>query len=137
MALTTPDLVVVGHVCRDVTPEPPGWRPGGAVFYAASTAARLGYSVGVLTAGASPTVEEGTASAMTMKSTNGPEMFLYEDENNGLMGTSTNSPFGLRSNNIPRLWVASDGRVSIGSPFNFANHLLELYTQPKAVCTRM
>ena len=53
MALTTPDLVVVGHVCRDVTPEPPGWRPGGAVFYAASTAARLGYSVGVLTAGAS------------------------------------------------------------------------------------
>lgn len=52
MALTTPDIIVVGHVCRDVMTEPPGWRPGGAVFYAASTAARLGFSVGVVTAGA-------------------------------------------------------------------------------------
>jgi len=52
MAFATPDLVVVGHICRDVVPERPGWRPGGAVFYAASTAARLGYSVGVVTAGA-------------------------------------------------------------------------------------
>lgn len=52
MPWNTPDLVVVGHVCRDVTSEPPGWRPGGAVYYAASTAARLGYSVGVITAGA-------------------------------------------------------------------------------------
>ncbi|HLQ35236.1 MAG TPA: PfkB family carbohydrate kinase [Chloroflexota bacterium] len=53
MALATPDLVVVGHICRDVVAEPPGWRPGGAVFYAASTAAKLGYAVGVVTAGAS------------------------------------------------------------------------------------
>lgn len=45
----------MGHICRDVVPEPPGWRPGGAVFYAASTAAKLGYSVGVLTAGAAET----------------------------------------------------------------------------------
>jgi hypothetical protein len=52
VAHATPDLVVVGHICRDVVAEPPGWRPGGAVFYAAATAARLGYSVGVVTAGA-------------------------------------------------------------------------------------
>jgi sugar/nucleoside kinase (ribokinase family) len=51
VALATPDLVVAGHVCRDVISEPPGWRPGGAVFYAASTAAKLGFSVGVITAG--------------------------------------------------------------------------------------
>lgn len=44
--------MIAGHICRDVVPEPPGWRPGGAVWYAASTAARLGYSVGVVTAGA-------------------------------------------------------------------------------------
>ena len=31
--------------------EPPGWRPGGAVFYAAAAASRLGFSVGVVTAG--------------------------------------------------------------------------------------
>src|SRR5690349_22516343 len=52
MALATPDIVVVGHICRDVQPEPPGWRPGGAAFYAAAAAARLGCSVGVVTAGA-------------------------------------------------------------------------------------
>ena len=52
MALTTPDLVVVGHVCRDVSSESPGWQPGGAAFYAAAAAACLGCSVGVVTAGA-------------------------------------------------------------------------------------
>ncbi len=51
MPLAIPDLVVVGHISRDVVPEPPGWRPGGSVFYAASAAARLGASVGVVTAG--------------------------------------------------------------------------------------
>jgi 1D-myo-inositol 3-kinase len=55
VSLTTPDLVVVGHICRDVVAEAPGWRPGGAVFYAASAAAKLGCSVGVLTAGAAET----------------------------------------------------------------------------------
>lgn len=49
--LDTPDLVVVGHVCRDVVRESPGWRVGGAVYYAASTAAKLGATVGVVTAG--------------------------------------------------------------------------------------
>ncbi|MHB8619043.1 MAG: PfkB family carbohydrate kinase [Chloroflexota bacterium] len=46
-----PDLVVAGHVCRDVISTSPGWRVGGSVFYAAATAARLGLTVGVLTAG--------------------------------------------------------------------------------------
>jgi sugar/nucleoside kinase (ribokinase family) len=51
MALATPDIVIVGHVCRDIKPDPPGWRPGGSVFYAASAAAKLGASVGAVTAG--------------------------------------------------------------------------------------
>ncbi len=50
--MNTPDLVVVGHVCRDVTTTPPGWRLGGPAFYAASAAAKLGAAVGVVTAGA-------------------------------------------------------------------------------------
>lgn len=45
-------MVVVGHVCRDVIGGSPGWRVGGSVFYAASAAAKLGASVGVVTAGA-------------------------------------------------------------------------------------
>lgn len=49
--LSTPDFLVIGHVCRDVLSGASGFRPGGSVFYAAATAARLGYSVGVVTAG--------------------------------------------------------------------------------------
>jgi 1D-myo-inositol 3-kinase len=42
-----PDLVVVGHVTLDVTPS--GTRPGGAAYYAALSAHRLGLRVGLLT----------------------------------------------------------------------------------------
>jgi 1D-myo-inositol 3-kinase len=42
-----PDLIVVGHVTLDVTPS--GTRPGGAAYYAALTAHRLGLRVGLLT----------------------------------------------------------------------------------------
>lgn len=51
MPLNIPDLVAVGHVCRDVVPHSSGWRIGGSVFYIASAASRLGCSVGVLTSG--------------------------------------------------------------------------------------
>ena len=42
-----PDLVVVGHVTLDVTSS--GTRPGGAAYYAALAAHRLGLRVGLLT----------------------------------------------------------------------------------------
>ena len=42
-----PDLVVVGHATLDVTAS--GTRPGGAAYYAALTAHRLGLRVGLLT----------------------------------------------------------------------------------------
>src|SRR5712692_782206 len=41
------DLVAIGHVTFDETPS--GVRPGGAAYYAALTARRLGLSVGLLT----------------------------------------------------------------------------------------
>jgi sugar/nucleoside kinase (ribokinase family) len=43
----TPDFVAVGHVTLDETNE--GRRPGGAALYAALTAHRFGFSVGLLT----------------------------------------------------------------------------------------
>lgn len=45
--MRTPDFVAVGHVTLDETED--GTRPGGAAFYAALTAHRLGCSVGLLT----------------------------------------------------------------------------------------
>lgn len=42
------DTLIIGHVTRDLLPDG-GWRPGGAAFYAAVTAHRLGRRVGVVT----------------------------------------------------------------------------------------
>ena len=46
--MTAVDFVAVGHVTLDHTPG--GTRPGGAAYYAAMTARRLGLRVGLLTA---------------------------------------------------------------------------------------
>jgi sugar/nucleoside kinase (ribokinase family) len=46
--MTAVDFVAVGHVTLDQTPR--GTRPGGAAYYAATTAWRLGLRVGLLTA---------------------------------------------------------------------------------------
>ena len=46
--MTAVDFVAVGHVTLDQTPR--GTRPGGAAYYAAMTARRLGLRVGLLTA---------------------------------------------------------------------------------------
>lgn len=42
------DTLIIGHVTRDLLPDG-GWRPGGAAYYAAVTAHRLGRRVGVVT----------------------------------------------------------------------------------------
>ncbi|MHB8646609.1 MAG: PfkB family carbohydrate kinase [Thermomicrobiales bacterium] len=46
----TPEYVVVGHCALDLQPDG-SFLPGGTVLYAALTAARMGMSVGILTAG--------------------------------------------------------------------------------------
>jgi sugar/nucleoside kinase (ribokinase family) len=48
MSLPPPDFVVVGHVCQDILPGG-GLGLGGSVSYAATTALRMGYRVGVVT----------------------------------------------------------------------------------------
>ena len=70
-----------------------------------------------LTAGASLMVEQGSASSMILKSTTGTESFFYQDGNNGLFGTATNTPMGVRTNNQNRLWITEGGLVGIGTNF--------------------
>lgn len=43
-----PDILVVGHIVKDLTPA--GWRPGGGVFYGSAQAQRLGLRVAAVTA---------------------------------------------------------------------------------------
>ncbi len=45
---TPPDFLVVGHVCQDILPDG-SLGMGGSVSYAATTALRMGYRVGVVT----------------------------------------------------------------------------------------
>ena len=45
----TPDIVLIGHATRDLTPD--GWLLGGTVTYAGIAAERLGMRVGILTSG--------------------------------------------------------------------------------------
>lgn len=48
--LETPHLLLIGHATRDLLPDG-GWRLGGTVTYAATTAARLGLRVAMVTSG--------------------------------------------------------------------------------------
>jgi sugar/nucleoside kinase (ribokinase family) len=43
----TPDVLLVGHITRDVTDD--GWRAGGSVLYAAAQCQRLGLNTAVVT----------------------------------------------------------------------------------------
>jgi 1D-myo-inositol 3-kinase len=46
--VVTPDILVAGHIVRDILPG--GWRAGGGVYYACCQAAALGLRVGAVTA---------------------------------------------------------------------------------------
>jgi hypothetical protein len=43
-----PDILIVGHVVKDITPS--GWTIGGGAYYAAAQASKLGLGVAVVTA---------------------------------------------------------------------------------------
>src|SRR5262249_3294439 len=41
------------------------------------------------------------------------EMFFHQDRHQGLVGTASNHPLGIRTNNLNRLWIARDGNIGI------------------------
>ena len=43
-----PEFIIIGHITQDLLPDG-GLSPGGTVSYAATTAQRMGYRVGVVT----------------------------------------------------------------------------------------
>ncbi|MPZ47758.1 MAG: sugar kinase [Dehalococcoidia bacterium] len=45
--MAPPDLLVAGHIVKDITAD--GWRPGGSVLYAAAQAQKLGLRAGAVT----------------------------------------------------------------------------------------
>jgi hypothetical protein len=79
---------------------------------------RLHVGVGAtapLTAGSALLIEEKVATGLVVKSALGGEMFLFQDNINGLLGTVSDHPLGIRTNNLNRLWITSEGNVGIGT----------------------
>jgi hypothetical protein len=79
---------------------------------------RLHVGVGTLaplTSGSALLVEEAPATSMVLKSTSGTESFFYQDAVNGLFGTASTTPMGIRTNNVNRVWITESGLVGIGT----------------------
>lgn len=72
-------------------------------------------SLSPVTAGGSLLLQEGTATSMIMKSTTGAESFFYQDAVNGLFGTASSTPMGIRTNNLNRVWITESGNVGINT----------------------
>ena len=68
-----------------------------------------------VTAGSAVLVEESAASSMILKSTSGAESFFYQDAVNGLFGTASTTPMGIRTNNLNRVWITAGDNVGIGT----------------------
>ena len=66
------------------------------------------------TAGATLLVEDGSQSAMVIKSTSGGEMFLLQNGVGGVIGTANDSPLSIRTNNLDRVTIDTNGNVGIG-----------------------
>lgn len=68
-----------------------------------------------LTAGATLLIEDGSQSAMVMRSTSGAEMFLIQNADGGVIGTASNSPLTIRTSNLDRLMIDANGNLGIGT----------------------
>lgn len=81
------DVVVIGHLTRDEVGG--GSRPGGAAYYAAITAARLGLDVGVLTSVAGDYPAGALPAGVDVISVPSPRTTVYRVETQGARRTLT------------------------------------------------
>ncbi len=68
-----------------------------------------------LTAGGTLMVQEEGGSSIVVKSASGGEALIFQDNINGLFGTVSNHPLGIRTGNKNRLWITSEGLTGIGT----------------------
>ena len=98
------DLLVIGQVVVDDTPNGP--RPGGAVYYSALTATRLGYHVAVVTAPHAlldvPAALDGVAVHLT--DALATTVFRHRDSESGRISHWSGRGPVMRIEDIPPLW---------------------------------
>ena len=103
--MAAPDFVVVGHVTRDTIGG--AVRPGGAALYAAVTAHRLGFSVGMLTSHADDFPLDVIPPKIEVVSVEAPQTTAFEhrdmDGVRALRVTSAARPLGVAD--VPPDWA--------------------------------
>ncbi len=98
------DLLVIGQVVVDDTPEGP--RPGGAAYYSALTATRLGYHVAVVTAPHALLDVLAVLDGVAVHLTDAPAttVFRHRDSESGRISHWSGSGPVMRIEDIPPLW---------------------------------
>ena len=104
MADDMADLLVIGQVVVDDTPDGP--RPGGAAYYSALTATRLGYHVAVVTAPHALLDVLAALDGVAVHLTDAPAttVFRHRDSESGRISHWSGSGPVMRIEDIPPLW---------------------------------
>lgn len=102
-----PDLVVAGHVTLDVTSG--GTRPGGAAYYAALAAHRLGLRVGLLTSFGDDFPPDTIPSDILVAKVDGPRSTTFTLKGTGSSRTLTLGARAadLETDDLPPDWTAA------------------------------
>ena len=106
---TTPDVLIVGHIARDLTAD--GWLLGGAAYYAARTASLRGLRVAVYTSAPSDIADAARAALPGVTLAITPSTTATTFDNRYQSGARLQylralaAP--LRADNIPRAWRAA------------------------------
>lgn len=114
------EFLAIGHVCRDLQPGG-GWRLGGAVYYAAATARRLGARrVGALTSGPEDLIEALRAALpdVAVVAVPSERATCYENTYTraGRRQYLRSRAAGLDESHIPAEWL--DARIALLAPLN-------------------
>ena len=102
-----PDLVVAGHVSLDVTSG--GTRPGGAAYYAALTAHRLGLRVGLLTSFGPEFPPDALPSDISVAKVDSPQTTTFTLGSSGSSRTLTLGARAadLEADDLPPDWASA------------------------------
>lgn len=111
--MTTPDIVVVGHVVQDLTPQ--GSRLGGAATFASVQAHRLGCSVGVATRAQQDVLQDPQFSGIEFAGRSSETTTTFENTYDGASRRQRvpNQAEGITGADVPVEWQKA-GTVLLG-----------------------
>jgi hypothetical protein len=69
----------------------------------------------ITTSGAALVVQDGTDTSLVVKSTLGGELFFFQNDGGGAIGTASSHPLTFKTVNLDRIWIDTSGKVGIGA----------------------